>query len=135
MLDRFRAACAPGVLSLLRFMSGLLFLQHGTAKYLNFPHVAAFDNMTWSSMIGLGGIVEFITGALLTVGLFTPIAAFLASGEMAVAYFTTWVPRSFVPILTPGGDLAVLYCFVFLYLIFAGGGPWSIDALLKRNKT
>lgn len=62
----------------------LLFLQHGTAKYLNFPHVAAFDNMTWSSMVGLGGIVEFITGALLTVGLFTPIAAFLASGEMAI---------------------------------------------------
>jgi putative oxidoreductase len=135
MLDRFRAEWAPSVLSLLRFMSGLLFLQHGTAKYLNFPHVAAFDNMTWSSMVGLGGVVEFITGALLTVGLFTPIAAFFASGEMAVAYFTTWVPRSFVPILTPGGDLAVLYCFVFFYLIFAGGGPWSLDALLKRNKT
>ena len=135
MLDRFRAAWAPGALSLLRFISGLLFLQHGTAKYLNFPHVAAFDNMPWSSMIGLGGIVEFITGALLTVGLFTPIAAFFASGEMAVAYFTTWVPRSFIPILTPGGDLAVLYCFVFLYLIFAGGGPWSLDALLKRNRT
>jgi putative oxidoreductase len=135
MFDRFRAAWAPGALSLLRFISGLLFLQHGTAKYLNFPHVAAFDNMPWSSMPGLGGIVEFITGALLTVGLFTPIAAFFASGEMAVAYFTTWVPRSFVPILTPGGDLAVLYCFVFLYLVFAGGGPWSLDALLKRNRT
>ncbi len=133
MLDNFRAAWAPQVLSLLRFMSGLLFLQHGTAKYLNFPHVAAFDNMTWSSMPGLGGIVEFVTGALLTVGLFTPIAAFLASGEMAIGYFTVQAPQSFFPIVNRG-ELAVLWCFVFFYLAFAGGGPWSVDALLKRNK-
>ncbi len=133
MLDDFRAAWAPQVLSLLRFMSGLLFLQHGTAKYLNFPHVAAFDNMAWSSMPGLGGIVEFVTGALLTVGLFTPIAAFLASGEMAIGYFTVQAPQSFFPIVNRG-ELAVLWCFVFFYLAFAGGGPWSIDALLKRNK-
>lgn len=133
MFDQARAAWTPHGLSLLRIISGLLFLEHGTAKYLQLPHVAAFDSMTWSSMIGLAGIVEFTTGALLTVGLFTPIAAFLASGEMAVAYFTTWAPRSLLPILTPGGDLAVLYCFVFFYLIFAGGGPWSLDALLKRK--
>jgi putative oxidoreductase len=133
MIDNLRAAWAPQVLSLLRFMSGLLFLQHGTAKYLNFPHVAAFDNMTWSSMVGLGGIVEFVTGALLTVGLFTPIAAFLASGEMAIGYFTVQAPQSFFPIVNRG-ELAVLWCFVFFYLAFAGGGPWSIDALLKRNK-
>ena len=133
MFDQVRAAWTPHVLSLLRIISGLLFLEHGTAKYLQLPHVAAFDSMTWSSMIGLAGIVEFTTGALLTVGLFTPIAAFLASGEMAVAYFTTWAPRSLLPILTPGGDLAVLYCFVFFYLIFAGSGPWSLDALLKRK--
>jgi putative oxidoreductase len=133
MFDDVRAAWTPRVLSLLRFMSGLLFLQHGTAKYLNFPHVAAFDNMTWSSMVGLGGIVEFITGALLTVGLFTPIAAFLASGEMAIGYFTVQAPQSFFPIVNRG-ELAVLWCFVFFYLAFAGGGPWSLDALLKRNK-
>jgi len=132
MLDQVRATWAPHVLSLLRFMSGLLFLQHGTAKYLNFPHVAAFDNMTWNSMVGLGGIVEFVTGALLTVGLFTPIAAFLASGEMAIGYFTVQAPQSFFPIVNRG-ELAVLWCFVFFYLAFAGGGPWSIDALLKRK--
>jgi len=133
MLDQARATWAPRVLSLLRFMSGLLFLQHGTAKYLNFPHVAAFDSMTWSSMIGLGGIVELITGALLTVGLFTPVAAFLASGEMAIGYFSVQAPLSFFPIVNRG-ELAVLWCFVFFYLAFAGGGPWSLDALLKRNK-
>jgi putative oxidoreductase len=132
MLEQVRAAWAPRVLSLLRFMTGLLFLQHGTAKYLNFPHVAAFDNMTWSSMVGLGGIIEFITGALLTVGLFTPIAAFLASGEMAIGYFTVQAPQSFFPIVNRG-ELAVLWCFVFFYLAFAGGGPWSLDALLKRK--
>jgi putative oxidoreductase len=134
MLDNLRAAWAPYVLSLLRFMSGLMFLQHGTAKYLNFPHVAAFDNMTWSSMVGLGGIVEFVTGALLTVGLFTPIVAFLASGEMAIGYFTVQAPQSFFPIVNRG-ELAVLWCFVFFYLAFAGGGRWSLDALLKRSKT
>ena len=132
MLDQARAAWTPYVLSLLRFMSGLLFLQHGTAKYLNFPHVAAFDTMTWSSMVGLGGIVEFITGVLLTVGLFTPIAAFLASGEMAIGYFTVQAPQSFFPIVNRG-ELGVLWCFVFFYLAFAGGGPWSLDALLKRK--
>jgi putative oxidoreductase len=133
MLDQARATWASRVLSMLRFMSGLLFLQHGTAKYLNFPHVAAFDSMTWSSMIGLGGIVELITGALLTVGLFTPVAAFLASGEMAIGYFSVQAPLSFFPIVNRG-ELAVLWCFVFFYLAFAGGGPWSLDALLKRNK-
>lgn len=132
MLDQARATWAPRVLSLLRIMAGLLFLQHGTAKYLNFPHVAAFDTMTWSSMVGLGGIVEFVTGALLTVGLFTPIAAFLASGEMAIGYFTVQAPQSFFPIVNRG-ELAVLWCFVFFYLAFAGGGPWSLDALLKRE--
>lgn len=132
MLDNVRAAWASRVLSLLRIMSGLLFLQAGTAKYLQFPHVAAFDNMAWTSMPGIGGLVELITGALLTVGLFTPVAAFLASGEMAVAYFTVQAPRGFFPILN-GGTLAALFCFVFFYLIFAGGGAWSLDALLRKK--
>jgi putative oxidoreductase len=132
MLDSVRTEWSPRVLSVLRIVSGLLFLQHGLAKYLQFPHVAAFDNITFPSMPGIGGVVELVCGALIAVGLFTPIAAFLASGEMAVAYFTSHAPRGFYPILN-GGNLAVLYCFVFFYLIFAGGGPWSLDALLRKK--
>ena len=132
MLDETRAVWAPRVLSLLRIMAGLLFVQHGMAKYLQFPHVPAMDNIQFASMPGIGGIVELVCGALMTVGLFTPIAAFLASGEMAVAYFTAHAPRGFFPLLN-GGSLAILYCFVFFYLIFAGGGPWSLDALRGKK--
>jgi len=131
MIEEVRAAWAPRALSLLRIVVGLLFLQHGLAKYLQFPHVAAFDNIQFASMPGIGGVVEIVCGALATLGLFTPIAAFLASGEMAVAYFTSHAPHGFFPILN-GGNLAVLYCFVFLYLIFAGSGPWGLDALRKK---
>jgi len=132
MFDQARAVWAPRVLSLLRIMVGLLFVQHGMAKYFQFPHVAAMDNLQFASMPGIGGIVELVCGALVAVGLFTPIAAFLASGEMAVAYFVAHAPRGFFPILN-GGSLAVLYCFVFFYLIFAGGGPWSLDALRGKK--
>ena len=132
MLDQARTAWAPRVLSLLRIMAGLLFVQHGLAKNFQFPHVTSFDNLQLASMPGIGGLVELVCGALITVGLFTPVAAFLASGEMAVAYFTSHAPRGFYPILN-GGNLAVLYCFVFLYLIFAGAGPWSLDALLRKK--
>ncbi len=132
MMDQARAVWAPRVLSLLRIMAGLLFIEHGLAKYFQFPHVAAFDNMQFASMPGIGGIVELVGGALITVGLFTPIAALLASGEMAVAYFTAHAPRGFFPLLN-GGSLAVLYCWVFFYLVFAGGGPWSLDALRGKK--
>ena len=132
MMDQARAVWAPPVLSLLRIMAGLLFVQHGLAKYFQFPHVAAFDNLQFASMPGVGGIVELVCGALVTVGLFTPIAALLASGEMAVAYFTAHAPRGFFPLLN-GGSLAVLYCWVFFYLVFAGGGPWSLDAVMRKK--
>ncbi len=132
MMDQARAVWAPRVLSLLRIMAGLLFIEHGLAKYFQFPHVAAFDNLQFASMPGIGDIVELVCGALVTVGLFTPIAALLASGEMAVAYFTAHAPRGFFPILN-GGSLAVLYCWVFFYLVFAGGGPWSVDALRGKK--
>ena len=132
MMDQARAVWAPRVLSLLRIMAGLLFIEHGLAKYFQFPHVAAFDNMHFASMPGIGGIVELVGGALITVGLFTPIAALLASGEMAVAYFTAHAPRGFFP-LRNGGSRAVLYCWVFFYLVFAGGGPWSLDALMRKK--
>jgi len=132
MFENARATWSPRVLSLLRIMTGLLFLQHGLAKYIQFPHVPQFDSIAVASLPGVGGLVELVCGALVTVGLFTPIAALLASGEMAIAYFIAHAPRGFFPILN-GGSLAVLYCFVFFYLIFAGGGPWSVDAAMRKR--
>jgi putative oxidoreductase len=132
MFDNARAIWAPRILSLLRIVTGLLFLQHGMAKLFQFPHVTAFDNLGLASLPGVGGFVELICGALVTVGLFTPIAALLASGEMAIAYFVAHAPRNFFPIVN-GGNLAILYCFVFFYLIFAGAGPWSVDALMGKK--
>ncbi|MGB3866774.1 MAG: DoxX family protein [Xanthobacteraceae bacterium] len=122
----------PTVLSLLRFMSGLLLLQHGTAKLLGFPAMANFANLQITSMPGIAGIIELVGGALLVVGLFTRGAAFIASGMTAVAYFMVHAPKGFYPILN-GGELAALYCFVFFYLVFAGGGPISLDAMMRRK--
>jgi putative oxidoreductase len=119
------------ILSILRIVAALLFLQHGLAKLFGFPHVANFDNLQLVSLIGLAGLIELFGGLLLGFGLFTRIAAFVMSGEMAFAYFMSHAPRGFFPILN-GGELAVLYCFVFLYFAVAGGGAWSIDQL-RRN--
>jgi putative oxidoreductase len=126
------AAWAPRLLSVLRIMSGLLYLQHGTAKLFTFPHVAMFDNMQMMSMLGAAGVLEFVGGVLLVLGLFTRPAAFILSGQMAVAYFMAHAPHGFVPILNQG-ELAILYCFVFLYLAAAGPGPWSLDVLRRRG--
>ncbi len=84
-------------------------------------------------MSGVGGMLELIGGALIVIGLFTRPIAFLLCGEMAVAYFYAHFPRNFFPVIN-GGDAAILYCFVFLYLVFAGGGPWSVDALIGRGR-
>lgn len=120
------------VLSVVRIVVGLLFLEHGTAKYLGFPAMQrATETM---SMSGVGGLLELIGGALIVVGLFTRPVAFLLCGEMAVAYFYAHFPRNFFPVIN-GGDAAILYCFVFLYLMFAGAGPWSLDALLTRGRS
>jgi putative oxidoreductase len=131
-MDRMFSKWQPTVLSLLRFMSGLLLLQHGTAKLLGFPPMQSFANLQIGSMVGAAGVIELVGGALLVVGLFTRAAAFIASGMTAVAYFMVHVPKNFMPILN-GGELAVLYCFVFFYLVFAGGGPVSIDAILRKK--
>jgi putative oxidoreductase len=128
-MDEFVAKWQSHVLSVLRIMSGLLFMEHGTAKYLGLPHLEKVPPML--SMPGIGGILELIGGALIVLGLFTRPVAFLLSGEMAVAYFTAHAPRSFFPMLN-AGDAAVLFCFVFLYLFFAGPGPWSIDEMRKK---
>lgn len=120
----------PQMLSVLRIMSGLLFLQHGTIKYLNIP-VGPMNNASPMNMSGAAGIIELVGGVLLVVGLFTRPAAFIASGMCAVAYFYAHAGRSFYPILN-GGELAVLYTFVFLYLAAAGGGPLSLDRVLRK---
>jgi len=121
---------AGQLLSLLRFMTGLLLLQHGTTKYLNYP-VGPMNNASPMSMSGAAGLLELVGGVLLVIGLFTRPVAFILSGMCAVAYFYAHAPRGFFPLLN-GGELAALYSFVLLYLAAAGGGTWSADALRNR---
>jgi putative oxidoreductase len=123
---------APHLLSLFRIVLGLLFLEHGTAKLFGFPHVAGFDNLQLFSLLGLSAVLELVGGVALLVGFYTRITAFILSGEMAVAYFTSHAPRGFFPLLN-GGEPAVFYCFAFLYLAAVGGGPWSLDARRRRT--
>jgi putative oxidoreductase len=124
------SAWAPRVRSILRIMTGLLLLQHGTMKYFNFPPSDAFAGGLDGLMRVAGGI-ELIGGILIIIGLFTRPAAFICSGFTAVAYFMAHAPRSFFPVINQR-ELAVLYCFVFLYFVFAGAGPWSIDAARRK---
>lgn len=126
----FLSPYAGILLSVLRIMSGLLLLQHGTAKYLNFP-VGPMNNASPMTIGGAAGLIELVFGALLVIGLFTRFSAFIASGMTAVAYFYVHAARGFFPILN-GGELAALYCFVFLYISAAGAGPISVDRLLGK---
>jgi putative oxidoreductase len=126
------AAWTPRALSVLRIVTGLLFLEHGTGKLLGFPpsdHAAP----TRFSLIGAQGVLELVGGFLILIGLFTRPAAFILAGDMAVAYFMAHAPKSFFPTIN-GGQLAILFCFVFLYLVFAGGGQWSADERLARSR-
>jgi putative oxidoreductase len=122
----------PHFLSLLRFITGLLFLQHGTTKLLAFPPSDMSGGGISFTLGGVSGLFELIGGALIVVGLFTRPVAFILSGMMAVAYFMVHAPQNFFPILN-GGELAVLYCFVFLFLFVAGGGSWSLDRLIRKS--
>jgi putative oxidoreductase len=119
------------LLSALRIMSGLLFLQHGTTKYLNFP-VSPMNNASPLTMGGAAGLIELVGGVLIVIGLFTRPTAFILSGTMAVAYFYAHGSKGFFPLLN-GGELAVLYCFVFLFSAAAGGGAWSVDRLRSHE--
>jgi putative oxidoreductase len=119
-------------LGVLRIVTALLFLQHGLAKHFGFPHVASFDNLQLMTLVGLAGVIEIVGSVLLIIGLFTRAAAFIMSGEMAVGYFMVHAPKSFFPILN-AGDSAVLYCFVFLYFVFAGGGAWALDNVIGKR--
>lgn len=128
--EKALAPWSPQILSLLRVMTGLLFLEHGTAKLLDYPHVDMFNGLQIMSLMGLAGILELVGGALVAVGLFTRPVAFILSGEMAVAYFMAHAPQNFLPLLN-GGESAILFCFIFLYLAAAGGGAWSLDTVRK----
>jgi putative oxidoreductase len=119
----------PYVLSVLRIIVALLFLEHGLQKFFGFP--SAGPPMT--SLLYVQGVIEIVGGILLLVGAYTRVVAFILAGDMAVAYFMAHFPLSFFPALN-GGDAAVLFCFVFFYLFFAGGGSWSVDrAALKQS--
>lgn len=122
----------PRVLSIVRFVVGLLFLEHGTAKLFGFPHSEMFDHMALTSIVGVSGIIEFVAGLLVCLGLFTRCAALIASGEMAVGYFMVHAPKGFFPMLNKG-DAAILYCFIFFYFFVAGGGVWSLDRAFSRR--
>ena len=122
----------PRMLSVLRIMTGLLFLEHGTGKLLGFPP-SDHATPTLFSLMGLQGALELVGGFLILIGLFTRPVAFVLAGDMAVAYLMAHAPKSFFPTLN-GGQLAILFCFVFLYLAFAGGGEWSADEQLARSR-
>ena len=123
----------PRILSVLRIVAGFLFMTHGSAKILHIPDIHRLDDLQVFSLIGVAGVLELVGGTLVMIGLFARPAAFVLSGEMAFAYFIAHAPRDFLPLLNHG-ESAVLYCFLFLYLAFAGPGPWSVDAL-RRSAT
>lgn len=122
----------PRALSVLRIMASLLFIEHGTQKFLGFPAPGPHGVADLLSLTGFEGCLEIVGGALLAVGFRTRSVAFLLSGEMAVGYFMVHAPRSFYPILN-NGDAAILFCFVFLLFVFSGGGAWSIDNIVADN--
>ena len=130
-IDQLETVWAPRVLSILRIVAALLFFEHGASKLLGFPP-SEHSGPEFLSLSWIAGALELVGGALLVVGLFTRLVAFILSGEMAVAYWMAHAPQGPFP-LANGGDAAILYCFVFLYLVFAGGGPWSLDALRRRG--
>lgn len=122
---------APRILSIVRIVVALIFLEHGTQKLLGFPAGdmagVGFGTLSWWA-----GALELVLGALLVIGLFTRLAAFVASGEMAFAYWMAHAPQDFFPV-NNGGDASILYCFIFLYFVFAGPGPWSVDAARGKD--
>jgi putative oxidoreductase len=126
------AEWAPRLLSVLRIVAALIFLEHGTQKLFGFPPRASGLGPETFSLLWFAAVIEVVGGFLLLLGLFTRPVAFLLAGEMAVAYFIGHAPRNLFPALN-GGDAAILYCFVFLYMASAGGGVWSIDEARSRR--
>ena len=120
----------PQLLAILRIVVGLLFLEHALSKFFAFP--VPFPVHPLPTLLIAAGVIELVTGVLVTIGLFTRLAAFIASGEMAVGYFMSHFPQGFWPIANKG-EGAILFCFVFLYIAAAGPGAWSIDSARLRN--
>ena len=131
-LNSSYASWTPRLLSVLRIIAAFLFIAHGAQKLFGFLAPSGAPTPPLFSQMGIGGILEFFGGLLLLLGLFTRPVAFILSGMMAVAYFQMHAPGGFWP-LQNKGELAVLYCFVFLFLSVAGGGEWSLDRLLRRR--
>jgi putative oxidoreductase len=131
-LDALAVTWSPRLLSILRIMSGLLLLQHGTGKLLKFPAGAVPPTFNLNSMPGYAGFIEFVCGILLIIGLFSRPAAFVASGMTAVAYFMVHAPQGLHPVANKG-ELAALYCFLFLYMAARGSGRYSVDASRTRS--
>ena len=121
---------APYALGILRIVAALLFIEHGLQKMFGFPSAGP----PMSAVLWIEALIEVLGGLALLVGAYTRPVAFVLSGDMAVAYFTAHFPRSFYPAVN-GGDAAILFCFVFLYIFFAGAGPWSVDrVMLNRSR-
>lgn len=136
MTTTYCATWAPRLYSLIRIGAGYMLMLHGFAKLLGIPRVEMFDNLQIMSLMGAAGLIELTCGALVLIGLFTRPAAFIASGFGAAAYLIGHVATKglfFLPMLN-GGEAAILFSFVFLMLVLTGPGPWSVDALLGRNK-
>ncbi|MGW8312263.1 MAG: DoxX family protein [Desulfuromonadales bacterium] len=124
--------CSASLLSIMRIVFAFLFMQHGGQKLFDFPVAKAGASLELFSLMTAAGVLEFFGGLLLLLGLFTRPVAFLLAGEMAVAYFISHFPKGFWPIANKG-ELAVLFCFAFLYLAAAGGGPWSLDRFFGKR--
>jgi putative oxidoreductase len=134
IFETSRSPWTGRVLSILRIVAGLIFITEGTMKLFNYPPapVPGFP-AHFPSEMAVAGVIETIGGVAILLGLFTRLVAFVLAGEMAVAYFQQHFPQSFFPTVN-GGIPAILYCFLYLYLVFAGAGPWSIDAMIAQAK-
>jgi putative oxidoreductase len=130
-MDRVLGKYAPYLYAVLRIVSGILFAMHGSQKLLGIP--GDKEPMQLASMMGFAGVVELVGGLLIAIGLLTSIAAFIASGEMAVAYFMAHAPQGPLPVLNHG-EPAVLFCFLFLYIAAQGAGVWSVDVLRRKSR-
>jgi putative oxidoreductase len=132
-LNDTAAAWAPRVLSILRIVAALLLLQHGLSKFFGFPApTPAGGAPAMFTLLWFAGIIEMIGGVMLALGVFTRPVAFILAGHLAFVYFIGHFPRAWFP-MNNGGNLPILYCFVFFYLAFAGGGPWSVDAMRGKK--